>query len=125
VSGPTRKETITRSAEATFVHKKVSDGGGEFAFVTLRLEPLPRGAGEQFLNVAPAVPPEFVVAIGSTIHDGARTGGTFGLPVVDFKVTLLDVRYHEIDSNARTLSIAADGAFRKALQDAGSIGLPT
>ena len=117
----TKAETITRSAEATYIHKKVSGGGGEFAKVTLRLEPLPSGRGFEFLNVAPssAVPASFVEGVEGGIKKAAETGVVSGGPVIDLRVTLLDGAYREADSNSRTFGIAAREAFRAAMHDAG------
>jgi elongation factor G len=69
-----RPETITFSAEATYTHKKVLDGGGEFAKVTLRLEPLPRGGGLEFVNAALsiAIPINFIEGVEEGIKRAAE-----------------------------------------------------
>jgi elongation factor G len=118
-----RKETITRTANAEFAHKKQIGGGGEFALVRLRLEPLPRGAGIVFENgiAGDAIPRAFVPAIEEAIRSCADAGGVYGYPVVDFRAILVVGAYHEFDSNARTFGIAAEGAFHQALRKAGPI----
>ena len=122
-----RPETITRSAEATRTHMKFLDGGGEFAEVTLRLEPLPRGGGLEFVNAALpiAVPTKFVEGVAEGITKAAETGVVFGGPVTDLRVTLLDGAYHEMDSNPRTFGLAAKEAFWAAISNAGPRVLST
>ncbi|HEX3429589.1 MAG TPA: hypothetical protein VHT03_01780 [Rhizomicrobium sp.] len=122
-----RLETITCSAEATYTHKKVFDGGGEFAKVTLRLEPLPSGGGFEFVNAALplAIPIEFIEGVEEGIKRAAETGIVSGGPVIDLRVTLLDGAYHEMDSNPRTFGLAAKEAFWSAMRNAGPRVLST
>jgi elongation factor G len=119
----TYRETITRAAEARFVHKKQIGSAGEFASVQLRLEPLPPGVGISFSNeiIGGAIPSEFIPSIEKSIRDSAHKGGVRGYPVIDFRVTLLDGDYHEVDSTAQTFATAAEGAFFKAMSDAAPI----
>lgn len=114
------KETIAHSAEVEFVHKKQLGGAGEFAVVSLRLEPLARGAGIVFVNEVDCVP-EFLEAIETTIRHCASKGGYSGYPITDIRATLIGVKYHEIDSNGRTFAIATEGAFYEALHKANPI----
>ena len=117
-----RFETITRTAEASFVHSKVFDGGsGEFAKVTIRLEPLPRGTGIQFADEAPLgfVPEDMIGGVEEGIREAAKVGVLEGHPVTDFKAVLIDGAYHDIDSSWRTFSIAAQGAFWVGQRRAG------
>ena len=79
-------ETISRSSEVEFTHKKIfADGWGEFANVRLRLEPLPRGAGIQFVNQAEGgvVPADMIGGVEEGIREAAKTGVLEGGPVVD------------------------------------------
>ena len=119
----TYRETITRTAEAKFVHAKQLGSAGEFATVRLRLEPLPPGVGIEFSNeiIGGAIPGEFIPSIEKSIHDSAHKGGVRGYPVIDFRATLLDGDYHEVDSTAQTFATAAEGAFLKAMSDADPI----
>src|SRR5437868_4369243 len=119
----TYRETITRTAEAKFMHAKQIGGAGEFAIVRLRLEPLPPGVGVEFSNeiIDGAIPGEFIPSIEKSIRDAADRGGVRGYPVTDFRATLFDGAYHEIDSTAQTFAKAAAGAFLKALSDAAPI----
>ena len=118
--GPYR-ETISRTVEVTFTHKKIFDQGGEFAHVKIRLEPLPRGAGIQFVNdVAQGHIPEHMIGgVEEGLREAAKTGVLNGGEVVDFKVTLLDGAYHEVDSNWRTFSLAGQGALWDGMRKAG------
>src|SRR5208282_6796883 len=84
-------ETITQSVEVDFTHKKIIGGGGEFAKVKIRLEPLLRGAGIQFESVVRdgSVPAECIGGVGEGIRKAAKTGVLAGGRVVDFKATLI------------------------------------
>jgi elongation factor G len=114
-------EVITRAVETRFVHKKIVDGGGEFAKVVLRLEPLATGEGLQIVsNVTDkVVPARFVEGVLDGIREAAKTGILAGYPVTDLRVTIVDGAYHEIDSDKRTFHLAARGAFRDGLRKAG------
>jgi elongation factor G len=114
-------ETITRTAETTFAHKKVIGGGGEFAIVSLRLEPLPSGSSVQFVNgvTDQVVPTRLVEGVQEGIQEASNRGVIAGHPVTDLRVTLIDGKYHDIDSNRRTFSFAARGAFWDAMRKAG------
>ena len=116
-----RSETISRAIEVEFTHKKVIGGGGEFAKVKIRLEPLPRGIGIQFASdlKTGTVPDRMIGGVEEGIREAAKTGDLEGGPVVDFKATLIDGAYHDVDSNWRTFSLAAQGAFRDGMRKAG------
>ncbi len=114
------RETISETVEVSYVHKKQSGGPGQFAAVTLRLEPLPRGAGIQFESsiVGGAIPREFIPSLESGIRHAAQTGVVAGFPCVDFKATLLDGSFHERDSSGMAFELAAAAAFREAARQA-------
>jgi elongation factor G len=113
-------EIITRTAEATFAHKKQFAGGGEFAIVSIRLEPLPSGAGMQFVQgmSGKVLPTELIEGVREGIQEASKKGVLAGQPVTDLRATLINSIYHPIDSNRRTFSLAASGAFWDAMRKA-------
>ncbi|MCM5680605.1 elongation factor G [Schlegelella sp. S2-27] len=108
------RETLTQMTEVHHVHKKQSGGPGQFAEVSLRLEPLPRGAGIRFESriVGGAIPREFIPAVETGLRRAAEAGVLAGYPCVDFQATLLDGRFHERDSSGMAFELAAAAAFR-------------
>ena len=119
------RETITRPAQATYLHRKQSGGPGQFAEVALRLEPLARGEGFRFSDASTggAIPREFVPAIEAGIRRAALSGPAGGHAVVDFAATVLDGRAHERDSSTLAFELAAAAAFREAAGLAGPVVL--
>ena len=117
------RETITHIAEVDHLHKKQSGGPGQFARVTLRIEPLPRGEGLLFESriTGGAVPREFIPAVEQGVRRAARAGVLGGYPTVDARVTLVDGAFHERDSSALAFEIAAATAFREAVSKAGPV----
>ncbi len=114
------RETIRTRAEAQGRHKKQSGGHGQFGDCRIRLEPLPRGAGFQFTSeiFGGAIPRQFVPAVEKGIVETALSGHIAGYPVVDFRATVFDGSYHEVDSNELSFRIAARLAFRQAMEQA-------
>lgn len=110
------RETIAAAAELAHVHKKQSGGPGQFAQLTLRVEPLERGAGVQFESriVGGAIPREFIPAVEAGIRKAADAGPMAGYPAVDFRAVLLDGGFHERDSSAIVFELAASHALRDA-----------
>ncbi|SDP39806.1 translation elongation factor EF-G [Paracidovorax cattleyae] len=119
------RETIARRVEVNHVHKKQSGGPGQFAEVTLQLDPLPRGEGIRFESrvVGGAVPREFIPAVEAGIRRAARSGVVAGFPAVDFVATLVDGSHHERDSSTLAFELAAVAAFREAFAKAGPLVL--
>jgi len=114
------RETIAGTAELTHVHKKQSGGPGQFAQLTLAVQPLPRGEGVRFDSriTGGAIPREFIPAIEAGVRRAALSGVLAGYPVVDVAVVLLDGAYHEKDSSAMVFELAAAAAMRAALAKA-------
>jgi elongation factor G len=115
------RETITRKYTVDYTHKKQSGGSGQFARVIIDFEPLPPGSGFVFENdvVGGAVPKEFVPGVEKGLEAAKDTGVIAGFPTIDFKATLSDGAYHDVDSSALAFEIAARAAFREGMPKAG------
>lgn len=119
------RETISQEAKVQYVHKKQSGGPGQFADITLKVSPLPRGEGMQFESqiTGGAIPREFIPAVEAGVKRAAASGVLGGYPCVDFKATLVDGSFHERDSSAMAFEHAAGAAFREATRKAGPVVL--
>jgi elongation factor G len=114
------KETITATAVAEYTHKKQTGGRGQYARVAIRLEPLPRGEGFQFVDqiVGGVIPKQFIPSVEKGILEAMQEGVLAHYPVTDVKVTLFDGKDHPVDSSDIAFKIAAAHAFRKGVQEA-------
>ena len=114
------RETIRGKAEAQGRHKKQTGGHGQFGDCKIRMEPLPRGGGFEFDNevFGGAVPRQFIPAVEKGIVESAARGYLAGFPVVDFKATIYDGSYHDVDSNEMSFKMAGRLAFRKCMETA-------
>ena len=114
------RETIRGRADAQGRHKKQTGGHGQFGDCKIRMEPLPRGGGFEFANeiFGGAIPRQFVPAVEKGIVESAARGYLAGYPVVDFKVTVYDGSYHDVDSNEMSFKMAGRLAFRKCMESA-------
>ena len=114
------RETIRGKADAQGRHKKQTGGHGQFGDCKIKLEPLPRGAGFEFVNdiFGGAIPRNYIPAVEKGIVESAARGFLAGYPVVDFKVILYDGSYHEVDSNELSFKMAGRIAFRKCMEQA-------
>jgi elongation factor G len=112
------RETIRAKAEAQGRHKKQTGGHGQFGDCKIRMEPMPRGGGFEFANetFGGSVPRNFIPAIEKGIVESAARGYLAGYPVVDFKATVYDGSYHDVDSNEMSFKMAGRLAFRKAME---------
>jgi elongation factor G len=117
------RETITRKIQENYTHKKQTGGSGQFAEVWIVFEPLERSKGFEFVDetVGGSVPREFVPAVEKGLKIQKEDGVLAHFPTVDFRATLIDGSYHDVDSNALTFEIAAKAAFREGLKKAGPI----
>ena len=118
------RETLSKPLTIKYTHKKQTGGSGQFAEVTIEFEPLAPGSGFVFENevVGGSVPKEFIPAVEKGLKAQKESGLLAGFPVIDFKATLVDGKYHEVDSNALTFDIAARAAFRE-LASKGAVKL--
>jgi elongation factor G len=112
------REKITRQVTVDYQHKKQTGGTGQFAQVKIVVEPLPPAGGFLFENevVGGAVPKEYIPGVEKGLESVLGSGVIAGFPVVDLKVTLIDGRYHDVDSSALAFEICARAALREALQ---------
>ena len=117
------RERITRPVTIDYQHKKQTGGSGQFAQVKITAEPLPPGKGFEFENkvVGGAVPKEYIPGVEKGLESVLGAGVLAGFPVVDLKVSLIDGRYHDVDSSALAFEIASRAALREALQKGGSV----
>ncbi|MDR1449814.1 MAG: elongation factor G [Propionibacteriaceae bacterium] len=115
------RETVRRKVEKVeYTHKKQSGGSGQYGRVIIALEPLPAGSGYEFANAVTGgrIPKEYIPAVDAGIKDAMQFGVLAGYPVQDFKVTLLDGAYHEVDSSELAFKIAGSMAFKEAARKA-------
>ncbi|AIL12567.1 elongation factor G [Candidatus Paracaedimonas acanthamoebae] len=112
------RETITKAAEIDYTHKKQSGGAGQFARVIIKFEPLEPGSGYQFESkiVGGSVPKEYIPGVQKGLQSALDTGVLAGFPMIDFKATLLDGAYHDVDSSVLAFEIAARAAFREGIK---------
>ena len=117
------RETITKSHTETYTHKKQSGGSGQYAEVKIIFEPRERNDGIEFVNgvVGGSVPKEYIPAVDKGIKVQADTGVLAGFPTVDFKYSLIDGKYHDVDSSALAFEIAAKACFREGMKKAGPV----
>jgi elongation factor G len=117
------RETIKKAVEQSYRHKKQSGGKGQFADVSIKIKPLARGAGYEFVDkiVGGVIPRQFIPAVDKGIRETMGKGILAGFPVQDFQITLYDGSHHSVDSSEMAFKIAGSMAFRKALEAAGPI----
>ena len=116
------RETISREAEITYTHKKQSGGSGQFAEVKMILMPTEPGEGYSFESriVGGAVPKEYIPGVEKGINSVMDSGPLAGFPVIDFKVALIDGKFHDVDSSVLAFEIAARMGMREGMRKAGA-----
>ena len=109
------RETLGKATEINYTHKKQTGGSGQFAEVKILFEPVEAGVGYSFENkvVGGSVPREFVPGVEKGLLSAKENGLLAGFPVIDFKATLIDGKYHDVDSSVLAFEIAARAAFRE------------
>ena len=114
------REKITQRVEHDYTHKKQTGGSGQFAQIKIIAEPTPPGTPFEFENeiVGGAVPKEFIPGVEKGLEFVLGSGVVAGFPVVDLKVTLIDGKYHDVDSSALAFEICARQCLKEALQRA-------
>ena len=111
------RETIKGATEAHGRHKKQTGGHGQFGDCKIKVEPLPRGADFEFVDdiFGGSIPRQFVPAVEKGIQDARTRGYLAGYPMVDFRVTVFDGSYHDVDSNELSFKLAGSLAFKDAM----------
>ena len=114
------RETIRAKADAEGKHKKQTGGHGQFGVCRVRMEPLPRGAGFEFVDdiFGGAIPKNYIPSVEKGIRAAAERGYLAGFPVVDFRAVLYDGKYHDVDSSDMAFKIAGSLAFKEAMKQA-------
>jgi len=117
------RETVTAAAEGHHRHKKQTGGAGQFGEVYLRVEPLERGAGFEFVDavVGGAIPGQFIPSVEKGVRRVLEEGAVAGYPMQDLRVTLLDGKYHAVDSKDIAFATAGRKAFLDAVDKAGPV----
>ncbi|MDP3559080.1 MAG: elongation factor G [Legionellaceae bacterium] len=115
------RETITKSIEDSYTHKKQSGGSGQYGKIDYRIKPGEPNTGFTFITscVGGSVPKEFFPAVEKGFRSMMGTGTLAGFPVLDVVVDLYDGAFHAVDSSAIAFEIAAKGAFRQSIPKAG------
>ncbi|MBW7656505.1 elongation factor G [Hydrogenophilus thermoluteolus] len=117
------REAIRKTVEQEGKFVKQTGGRGQYGHVWIRLEPNEPGKGYEFIDAIKGgvVPREYIPAVDKGIQEAAQSGVLAGYPVVDFKVTLFDGSYHEVDSNENAFRMAASIAFKEAMKKADPV----
>jgi elongation factor G len=114
------RETVRGTADVQGRHKKQTGGHGQFGDCWIKMEPLPRGGKFEFANeiFGGSIPRNFIPAVEKGIIEAAENGFLAGYPMVDFKVTVYDGSYHDVDSSELAFKLAARKAYKAAMQHA-------
>ena len=117
------RETITRTTQAEYRHKKQSGGHGQYGHVLLRLEPRERDQGFEFGNevVGGRVPKEYIPSVEKGVVKALDEGSLAGFPIVDLRAVLYDGSFHDVDSSGMSFEIASVQALKKGVSDASPI----
>ena len=117
------RETITKPVTATGIYKKQTGGHGQYGHAVIEVEPLEPGTGYEFVDkiVGGVIPKEFIPSIDGGIQEAAKNGVLAGFEVMDFRATLIDGSYHEVDSSEIAFKIAGSMAFKEAMRKASPV----
>jgi elongation factor G len=119
------RETVSTNAEAEGKYKKQTGGHGQFGVAFLRVEPMERGGGFEFVDniVGGVIPRQYIPAVQKGAEEAMTDGGHFGWPVVDVRVTCFDGKHHPVDSSEMSFRMAGALGLREALAKAGPVML--
>jgi elongation factor G len=114
------REAIRDSVDVEGIFKRQTGGKGQFGRVKIKIDPLPRGGGFEFVNAVTggSIPREYIAPVEQGVREAMETGVLAGFPVVDLKVTLYDGSYHEVDSSEMAFKIAGSMAFKDGVRKA-------
>ena len=117
------RETISKETEVDYSHKKQSGGAGQFARVKISFEPGEPGSGYEFINKIKGgnIPTEYIPGVQKGLIAQQQSGVMAGFPCIDFKATLFDGAYHDVDSSVLAFEIAARAAFREGIAKASPV----
>jgi elongation factor G len=118
------RETITKPVEkVTYTHKKQTGGSGQYAEVTVNLESTGPGGGFEFIDKISGgkIPKEYIPSVGAGFESAMTTGVLAGYPTVDVRLTLVDGKYHDVDSSEMAFKIAGTMVFREAIRKAAPV----
>ena len=117
------RETITRKAKVEGKFVRQSGGRGQYGHVWIEMEPQEPGKGYEFVDAVKGgvIPREFIPAVDKGIREAMDTGVLAGFPMVDFKVTLIEGSYHDVDSSEMAFKIAGSMAFKEGCAKAGAV----
>ena len=117
------RETIRKTVTATGLYKKQSGGRGQYGHAVITLEPLEPGSGYEFVDkiVGGVVPKEYIPAIDAGIQEASKNGILAGFEVMDFRATLTDGSYHDVDSSEIAFKIAGSMAFKEGMRKASPV----
>ncbi|EMD82298.1 elongation factor G [Pacificimonas flava] len=115
------RESLKRTVDIDYTHKKQSGGSGQFGRVKMTVSPGERGTGVQFVDSIKGgnIPREYIPSVEKGIREVAESGALIGFPIIDFSVELTDGAYHDVDSSAMAFEITGRGAMREAATKAG------
>jgi elongation factor G len=116
------RETIGHEVEHTYTHKKQSGGSGQFAEVKMVISPTEPGEGYSFESriVGGSIPKDYIPGVEKGIKSVMDSGPLAGFPVIDFKVALIDGKFHDVDSSVLAFEIAGRMAMREGMRKAGA-----
>jgi elongation factor G len=119
------RETVTRPAEGHYRHKKQTGGAGQFGEVSLRIEPMARGQGFEFVDevVGGAIPSQYIPAVEKGVRQALTEGAVAGFPLQDIRVIVYDGKHHPVDSKEVAFIAAGRRAFLNAVEEAAPIVL--
>ena len=117
------RETITKPVRAEGLYKKQTGGHGQYGHAIIEIEPLPPGTGYEFVDktTGGVIPKEFIPSINAGIQEASKNGILAGYEVMDFRATLVDGSYHEVDSSEIAFKIAGSIAFKEAMKKASPV----